>query len=55
MNSGFDADVVNAAAGYQNLVNNSTAGQIPPVGTGSLPGTKECLARCAAHKRSQGA
>ncbi|KAK4926932.1 hypothetical protein LTR66_000885 [Elasticomyces elasticus] len=48
---GFPADLVNAALGYQDLANNHTAAGIPAVGTGSVYGTKECLARCAARKR----
>ncbi|GAB7347631.1 hypothetical protein MBLNU459_g4501t1 [Dothideomycetes sp. NU459] len=42
------ADLVNAAFGYSDIDNNGTQAAMPAIGTGSFPGTKACLARCAA-------
>jgi len=42
-----DADLVNAAFGYQNTDNNASDAKVPPVGTGSNYGIQACLARCA--------
>jgi hypothetical protein len=38
--------LLNAALGYANVDLNATAAAIPAVGTGSIRGSKECLARC---------
>ncbi|KZF20129.1 spherulin-1A [Xylona heveae TC161] len=46
-------ELVAVALGYSGVDVNQTASKIPPVGTGSIAGTKECLARCAKQKRSR--
>lgn len=48
----LDPSLVNAAFGYQDFFNNDTSSKMPSVGTGSVYGTKECLARCAAKNKS---
>lgn len=41
-------ELFNAAMGYQDISTNETRSNVPPPGTGSNYGPKECLARCAA-------
>ena len=39
--------LLNPGSGYTGINFNKTRGDVPPVGTGSVYGNKECLARCA--------
>ncbi|TKX24222.1 cupin-like protein 1 [Elsinoe australis] len=41
-----DADLVNAAFGYQNVVGKVSEGKVPAVGSGSVFGKKQCLEKC---------
>ncbi|KAK8206790.1 hypothetical protein M8818_004624 [Zalaria obscura] len=50
--NGLPIDEVAAALGNQGIPTNSTAGNLPPVGTGANYGTQACLARCKAYKRN---
>jgi len=43
-------ELLAAALGYSGVNINQTAGGIPGVGTGSVYGNKECLARCGAKR-----
>ena len=38
---------LDAATDYSGISYNKTRGDTPGVGTGSIPGSKECLARCS--------
>ncbi|KAF2155941.1 RmlC-like cupin [Myriangium duriaei CBS 260.36] len=48
-----NADLVNAAMGYQNIDTNATASGIPAVGTGSIYGIASCLKKCNAQNKGQ--
>lgn len=41
-----DADLVNAAFGYQNVVGKGSEGKVPAVGSGLVFGKKQCLEKC---------
>ncbi|KAF4551408.1 Hypothetical protein D9617_13g099060 [Elsinoe fawcettii] len=41
-----DEELVNAAVGYQNVVNGQSKGRVPASGSGALYGPKSCLERC---------
>ncbi|KAF2227992.1 RmlC-like cupin domain-containing protein, partial [Elsinoe ampelina] len=41
-----DEELVNAALGYQDVVNGASKGRVPPSGSGANYGPKSCLAKC---------